>query len=181
VAPHTTGPVGVDRSRVAGVDPRSPGGWEVPVHLPEPDATRPRELADVVLAMALEASRLRALFSGSRGPDDERLAALLRADRAGDLAAVWSLAVPEVCAAYRIGARTAADAADRGEDDVFGSLAALCAVLLGWLTWCGRLPFAAPAALTGGVATLPFRCAVRGGDPARAAVAAYTEVLATGR
>ncbi len=180
MAPHTSGPVGVDRGRVATVDPRSPGGWEVPPRLPDPGATRPRALADVVLAMALEALRLQALFSGSRGAD-ERMAPLVRADRAGDLATLWSLAVPEVCAAYRVGVLTAADAADRGEDDTFGSLAALCAVLLGWLTWCGGLPFAVPAQLPRGAATLPFRCAVRNGDPARTAVAAYTEVLASGR
>jgi hypothetical protein len=177
----TSGPVGVDRSRVATVDPRSPGGWEVPVRLPDPRAARPRELADVVLAMALEAGRLQALFSGTPGDAEQRRAELVRADRAGDLATVWALAVPEVCAAYRVGVRTAADAADRGEDDTFSSLAALCAVLLGWLTWCGRLPFAVPAELPGGSDTLPFRCAVRGGDPARTAVAAYTEVLAAGR
>ena len=181
MSPHTSGPVGVDRSRVAGVDPRSPGGWEVPRELPQPGSARPRELADVVLAMALEAARLQALFSGSYGPDDERLDTLVRADAGGDLATLWSLAVREVCAAYRVGALTAADAADRGEEDTFGSLVALCAVLLGWLTWCGGLPFATPAALPGGPATLPFRCAVRGGDPARAAVAAYTQVLAAGR
>jgi hypothetical protein len=171
----------VDRSRVAGVDPRSPGGWEVPVRLPDPGTARPRELADVVLAMALESARLQALFSGSRGPADDRAAALERADRAGDLATLWTLAVPEVCAAYRVGAAAAADAADRGEDDTFASLAALCAVLLGWLTWCGGLPFAEPAALPADVMTLPYRVAVRGGDPARTAVAAFTEVLATGR
>lgn len=135
----------------------------------------------MVLAMALEAGRLQALFSASRGLDDDRLTALVRADRAGDLATVWSIAVPEVCAAYRVGALTAADAADRGEDDTFGSLAALCAVLLGWLAWCGALPFAAPADLAAGPSTLPFRCAVREGDPARTAVAAYTEVVAAAR
>jgi hypothetical protein len=181
VTPQTSGPLDVDRSRVATVDPRSPGGWEVPPRLPDPGTTRPRLLADVVLAMALEAARLRALFSGSGRAPDEGLAPLVRADRAGDLATLWSLAVPEVCAAYRIGVLTAADAAERGEDDTFGSLAALCSVLLGWLTWCGGLPFAVPAELPGGPATLPFRWAVRGGDPARTAVAAYTEVLAAGR
>jgi hypothetical protein len=178
MSPSTSQPTGIDRRRVAGVDPRSPGGWEVPIRLTDPGSLRPRALADVVLTMALESSRLQALFAGSRGLDDETLSALGRADQVGDLAALWTLAVPEVCAAYRVGALTAADAADRGEDDTFGSLAALCAVLLGWLTWCGRLPFAAPAALEGGIATLPFRCAVRDGDPARTAVAAYTEVLA---
>jgi hypothetical protein len=172
---------GIDRSRVATVDPQSPGSWEVPARLPEPGTTRPRDLADVVLAMALESARLRALFTGSRGLDDQRLAALASADRTGDLASLWCLTVPEVCAAYRVGAFTAADAAARGEEDTFASLAALCAALLGWLTWCGRLPFAAPGALPGGVATLPYRSAVRGGDPARTAVTAYTEVLATGR
>lgn len=181
MVPPVSSPIGVDRSRVAGVDPRSPGGWEVPVRLPDPATSRPRELADVVLAMALEAARLQALFSGSRGLDDDRLTALVRADRAGDLGTIWLLAVREVCAAYRVGAMTAADAADRGEDDTFGSLAALCGALLGWLTWCGGLPFAALAALPAGPSTLPFRCAVRGGDPARTAVAAYTEVLATSR
>jgi hypothetical protein len=181
VTPRTSVALGVDRSRVAGVDPRSPGGWEVPARLPEAGATRPRALADVVLAMALEAGRLRSLFSGSRGAPDEGMAALVRADRAGDLATLWALAVPEVCAAYRVGVLTAADAADRGEDDTFASLAALCGVLLGWLTWCGGLPFAVPAELSSGAATLPFRCAVREGDPARIAVAAYTQVLATGR
>jgi hypothetical protein len=180
VAP-VSGPVGVDRSRVSGVDPRSPGGWEVPVRLPDPRTSRPRELADVVLAMALEAARLQALFSGSGVLDHDRLNALVRADRVGDLGTVWSIAVPEVCAAYRVGALTAADAADRGEDDTFGSLAALCAALLGWLTWCGGLPFAAPTALPAGPSTLPFRCALREGDPARIAVAAYTEVLAAER
>ena len=174
-------PVGVDRGRVATVDPRSPGGWEVPPRLPDPVVTRPRVLADVVLAMALEAARLQALLSGGRGATDERLSPLARADRAGDLATLWSLAVPEVCAAYRAGVLTAADAADRGEHDTFGSLAALCSVLLGWLTWCGGLPFAVPAKLPGGPSTLPFRCAVRGGDPARTAVAAYTEVVTGGR
>ncbi len=174
-------PLGVDRSRVATVDPRSAGGWEIPRRLPDPGATRPRVLADVVPAMALEAIRLQALFSGTRSAPDERLAPLVRADRAGDLATVWSLAVPEVCAAYRVGVLTAADAADRGEHDTFGSLAALCSVLLGWLTWCGGLPFAVPAELPNGSATLPFRCALRGGDPARTAVAAYTEALAAGR
>ena len=174
-------PLAVDRGRVAIVDPRSPAGWEVPARLPDPGATRPRVLADVVLAMALEAARLRALFSGGPGRADHGLAALARADRAGDLATLWSLAVPEVCAAYRIGVRTAADAADRGEDDTFASLAALCAVLLGWLTWSGRLPFAVPAELPGGVATLPFRCAVRDGDPGRTADAANTVVLAAER
>jgi hypothetical protein len=173
-------PTGVDRSRVAGVDPRSPGGWEVPVRLPDPRSARPRELADVVLAMTLESARLQALFAGSRGLDDSRLTALVRADRAGDLSTVWSLAVPEVCAAYRVGALTAADAADRGEDDTFASLAALCGVLLGWLTWCGELPFAAPAELPADAGTLPYRVAVRGGDPERTAVAAYTEVLTAG-
>ena len=181
MAPQTSGPLGVDRSRVAGVDPRSPGGWEVPARLPEPTATRPRALADLVLTMALEAGRLRSLFSGSRDAPDELMSALVRADRAGDLATLWSLAVPEVCAAYRVGVLTAADAADRDEDDTFASLAALCGVLLGWLTWCGRLPFAVPAELPGGAATLPFRCAVHEADPARLAVAAYTQVLATGR
>jgi hypothetical protein len=181
VTPRTSGALGVDRSRVAGVDPRSPGGWEVPARLPEAGTTRPRALADVVLAMALEAGRLRSLFSGSRGAPDEGMAALVRADRAGDLATLWALAVPEVCAAYRVGVLTAADAADRGEDDTFASLAALCGVLLGWLTWCGGLPFAVPAELPSGAATLPFHCAVRDGDPARIAVAAYTQVLATGR
>jgi len=181
VPPQTSGPVGVDRGRVATVDPRSPGGWEVPPALPDADTTRPRVLADVVLAMALEATRLQVLFSGTREGAEQRLTALVRADRAGEFAAMWALAVPEVCAAYRIGVRTAADAADRGEDDTFGSLAALCAALLGWLAWCGRLPFAVPAELPGGVATLPYRCAVRDGDPARSAVAAYTEVLAAGR
>lgn len=173
-------PAGVDRSRVAGVDPRSPGGWEVPARLPEPGTTPARELADVVLAMALEAARLQALFSGSSGPDGDRLAELVRADRDGDLPALWRSAVPEVCAAYRVGVRTAADAADRGEDDTFGSLASLCGVLVGWLTWCGGLPFAVPATLPAGPGTLPFRCAVRGGDPARTAVATYTAVLAAG-
>ena len=76
---------------------------------------------------------------------------------------------------------TAADAADRGEHDTFASLAALCGTLLGWLTWCGGLPFAVPAELPEGPAGLPFRCAARGKDPARLAVAAYTEVLAAGR
>jgi hypothetical protein len=172
---------GVDRSRIATVDPRSPGGWDVPARLPEPSTTRPRVLADVVLAMALEATRLQTLFSGTRDGVELRLTALVRADRAGDLATVWALAVPEVCAAYRVGVRTAADAADRGEHDTFGSLAALCGALLGWLTWCGALPFAVPAELPAGPATLPFRCAIRGGDPARTAVAAYTEVLAADR
>jgi hypothetical protein len=172
---------GVDRGRVATVDPGSPGGWEVPARLPEPAVTRPRVLADVVLAMALEATRLQALFAGTQDGVEQRLTALTRADRAGDLATVWALTVPEVCAAYRVGVRTAADAADRGEHDTFGSLAALCGTLLGWLTWCGVLPFAVPAELPGGPATLPFRCAVRDGDPARTAVAAYTEVLAAGR
>jgi hypothetical protein len=172
---------GVDRSRVATVDPRSPGGWEVPARLPDPAATKPRVLADVVLAMALEATRLQTLFSGSRDGVDQRMTALVRADRAGDLATVWALAVPEVCAAYRVGVHAAADAADRGEHDTFGSLAALCGALLGWLTWCGGLPFAVPGELPGGSETLPFRCAVRGSDPARTAVAAYTEVLAADR
>jgi hypothetical protein len=180
VTPQSSGALGVDRSRVAAVDPRSPGSWELPPRLPDPGTTRPRVLADLVLAMALEAARLQALFSGSRGAPDERLGPLVRADRAGDLATLWSLAIPEVCAAYRVGVLTAADAADRGEHDTFDSLAALCSVLLGWLSWCGGLPFAVPAELPGGPATLPFRCAVRGGDPARTAVAAYTEVLAAG-
>ena len=43
-----SGPLGVDRRRVAAVDARSPGGWEVPAPLPEPAANRPRVLADVV-------------------------------------------------------------------------------------------------------------------------------------
>jgi hypothetical protein len=38
-----------------------------------------------------------------------------------------------------------------------------------------------PAELRTGADTLPFRCAVRDGDPARIAVAAYTEVLAADR
>ena len=181
MAPPISGPLDVDRRRVAGVDPRSPGGWDVPARLPEPAATRPRVLADVVLAMAFEATRLQSLFSGRRDDVERRLTALVRADRAGDLATVWALAVPEVCAAYRVGVHTAADAADRGEHDTFASLAALCGALLGWLTWCGGLPFAVPAELPEGPATLPFRCAVRGKDPARLAVAAYTEVLAAGR
>ena len=172
---------GTGRSRVAAVDPRSPGSWEVPGRLPDPAGSRPRDLGDVVLAMALEAARLQALFSGTGGPDGDRLAALVRADRDGDLPALWRLAVPEVCAAYRVGALTAADAADRGEDDTFGSLAALCAALLGWLAWCAALPFAVPAALPAGAATLPYRHAAGGGDPARTAVAAYTAVLAAAR
>lgn len=172
--PVSTGTPGVDRHRVAAVDP---GGWEVPAVLPDPARTPAREAGDVVLAMALEAARLQSLFSGT-GPAAELLADLVRADRSGDLPAVWRTAVVEVCAAYRVGAATAADAADRGEDDTFGSLAALCAHLLGWLSWCSTLPFAVPAVLPAGVGTLPYRCAARGGDPARAAVAAFTEVLA---
>ena len=34
-------PLGVDRGRVAFVDPRSPGGWEVPARLPDPGAVAP--------------------------------------------------------------------------------------------------------------------------------------------
>jgi len=165
---------------LAGVDPRSPGGWEVPVPLPDARTARPRELADIILAMAFESARLQALFAGSRGVDD-RLRALAQADRDGDLVRVWLLAVPEVCAAYKVGALTAADAADHGEEDTFGSLAALCGVLLRWLTWCGGLPFAAPADLPRTAAILPYRVAVRGGNPDATAVAAYTEVLAAGR
>jgi hypothetical protein len=176
--PSSAGTTGMDRRRVAAVDPSSPGGWEVPAVLPDPARTPAREAGDVVLAMALEAGRLQSLFSGTGGPAADLLADLVRADRSGDLPALWRTAVGEVCAAYRVGAATATDAADRGEDDTFGSLAALCAHLLGWLTWCSALPFAVPAALPGGVGTLPYRCAARGGDPARAAVAAFTEVLA---
>ena len=172
---------GIGRSGVAAVDPRFPGGWEVPARLPAPAGGHPRDLGDVVLAMALEAARLQALFSGTHGPDGDRLADLARADRDGDLAALWRLAVSEVCAAYRVGALTAADAADRGEDDTFASLTALCAALLGWLCWCAALPFATPAALPGGPATLPYRHAAGDGDPARTAVAAYTAVLAAAR
>ena len=173
---------GADRSRVATVDPRSPGSWEVPARLPEPAGSRPRDLGDVVLAMALETARLQALFSGGRGPDGDRLAALVRADRDGDLRGLWRLAVPEVCAAYRVGALTAADAADRGEEDTFASLVTLCTALLGWLTWCAGLPFAVPADLPDGAATLPYRYASDDDvDPGRTAVAAYTAVLAAAR
>lgn len=172
---------GIGRSRIATVDPRAPGSWEVPARLPAPASGHPRALGDVVLAMALESARLQALFSGTHGPDGDRVAGLARADQEGDLAALWLLAVPEVCAAYRVGALTAAGAADRGEDDTFASLTALCATLLGWLTWCASLPFAAPGDLLGGPATLPYRHAAGGGDPARTAVAAYTAVLAASR
>jgi hypothetical protein len=171
----------VARGRIVSVDPRAPGSWEVPVQLPEPADSRPRALRDVVLAMALEAARLQTLFAGAGRLDDDRLGDLVRADRTGDLARLWRLAVTEVCAAYRVGALTAADAADRGEDDTFASLAALCATLLGWLAWCARLPFAAPGDLSDGPGTLPFRCAAGDGDPARTAVVAYTAVLATRR
>lgn len=170
---------GVARGRTVPVDPGSPGSWEVPVPLPEPIGSRPRQLRDVVLAMALEAARLQTLFAGTGRLDDDRLGNLVRADRTGDLARLWRLAVTEVCAAYRVGALTAADAADRGEDDTFASLTALCAALLGWLAWCARLPFAAPGDLPAGDATLPFRCVAGDGDPARTAVVAYTAVLAT--
>ena len=174
----TSTALGIGRSRVAGVDPRCPGGWEVPARLPAPQDRRPRELGDVVLAMALEAARLQALFSCAPGLLDERLDDLVQADRDGDLAALWRSTVREVCAAYRVGALTAADAAERGEVDTFASLAALCDALLGWLAWCARLPFAAPGDLPGGTATLPYRHAACDGDPARTAVAAYTAVLA---
>ena len=71
MAPPISGPLSVDRRRVATVDSRSPGGWDVPVPLPEPGANRPRALADVVLAMAFEATRVQTLFSGTR--DDVEL------------------------------------------------------------------------------------------------------------
>jgi hypothetical protein len=170
--------VAVHRRRVAVVDPRSPASWEVPAVLPDPATAPTRDLGDVALAMALEAARLEALFSGTQGVDADLLAELLHADRHDDLTVIWYAAVTGVCAAYRLGAMTAADAAVRGEDDTFGSLASLCAHLLGWLTWCSGLPFAAPGTLPLDVATLPYRRAARGGDPARAAVAAFTEVLA---
>jgi hypothetical protein len=174
-------PLAPDRGRVAAVDPRSPGGWEVPAVLPDATTSRPRDLADVALAMALEAARLQALFSGTQGLTGSRLGDLAHADRTGDLAGIWRTAVTEVSAAYRLGAATAADAADRGEDDTFGSLATLCAHLLGWLTWCSRLPFAVPAALPVDASTLPYRYAARDGDPARTAVSAFTQVLAAQR
>jgi hypothetical protein len=158
--------------------PLTPGA--VPVELPEPWGTDRAVLAGLLAAMAGESARLQRLFSAA-GPDEDRLAALAAAEASGDRTTLWAVAVEEVCAAHRALALAGARAADAGEDDTFAALAAACGHLMGWLTWCSRLPFCAPAALPEGEPVLAYRYATRNGAPARLAAVAFTEVLAARR
>jgi hypothetical protein len=162
----------------AGSPALSPG--IVPVELPEPWGTDRAVLADLLAAMARESARLQRLFSAA-GPDQDRLAALTVAEADGDRTTLWAVTVEQVCAAHRVLAIEGARAADAGEDDTFGALAAVCGHLMGWLTWCSRLPFCAPAALPEGEPVLAYRYATRNGAPARLAAIAFTEVLAARR
>jgi hypothetical protein len=166
------------RLPAAGATPLIPEA--VPVELPEPWGTDRAVLAGLLAAMARESARLQRLFSAV-GPDEDRLGALAAAEEGDDRTTLWAVTVEQVCAAHRALALEGARAADAGEDDTFGALAAVCGHLMGWLTWCSRLPFCAPAALPDGEPVLAYRYATRNGAPARLAAIAFTEVLAARR